>query len=109
MRAIYVKPGKRPVTVDIEDKLKILEEMVEGEMDVIYPFGDDPVAIICHADGKDSGLKPNRALRDGLGNPQKLVFGSFLIVGMGKYRSLSESFIKKYTELFKKPERFKEI
>lgn len=103
MKAIYIKPGKRPEVVDIDDRLVVLQKMVEGEIDVIYPFGDDPVAITCNENGQ--GLKPNRTIRYGVSSD--VILGNFLIVGLGKYRSLPENLVKKYTEMFRVPEKFK--
>ena len=60
---LLVKPNEHPRNVSIGAELKDLQEAVGGSIDAVYPFAD-PVAIICHDEGKLMGLPLNRALRD---------------------------------------------
>lgn len=63
MKAIIVEPDARPRVADIQSDLESLQEIVAGNIQVVYPF-DDPVGIICNDEGKILGLPLNRALRD---------------------------------------------
>ena len=79
----------------------------EYRIDAVYPFAD-PVAIICHDDGKLMGLPLNRALRDEDGQMYDAVAGTFLVVGLGEedFASLTPELAQKYEQLFHQPEAF---
>ena len=74
---------------------------------ILHPFAD-PVAIICHDDGKLMGLPLNRALRDENGQMYDAVAGDFLVVGLGEedFASLTPEMAQKYEQLFHQPEAF---
>ena len=63
LSVLKIAPGQQPQQVEIDNDLKALQQAVGGSIDAVYPFAD-PVAIICHDDGKLMGLPLNRALRD---------------------------------------------
>ncbi len=63
---------------------------------------------ICCEEGKLEGLPHNRVLRDEDGDIYDYVAGTFLITGLGEedFTSLGEQDARKFSELFKTPERF---
>ena len=64
--------------------------------------------MICNEEGKLEGLPHNRVLRDEDGDIYDYVAGTFLITGLGEedFTSLGEQDARKFSELFKTPERF---
>lgn len=96
--------------MEIEDSLSSLQKLVDGYIEVIYPF-DDPVAIICNEEAKlRDDLLPNRALYDENGKIYDIIFGDFFIClarpDSENFESLSDDLIKKYIDYYKKPEIF---
>ncbi len=107
MTVLLVNAEEYPQTVEIAAGLESLQQAVQGNIEVVYPF-DDPVGIICNEEGKLNGMKLNRALRNDQGEIQDILTGPFLVVGLGAedFRSLTPQEITKYEELFHQPEAF---
>ena len=110
IRGIWVRPLYHPLRMEIEDSLSSLQKLVDGYIEVIYPF-DDPVAIICNEEAKlRDDLLPNRALYDENGKIYDIIFGDFFIClarpDSENFESLSDDLIKKYIDYYKKPEIF---
>lgn len=112
---LLIEPCKVPKSIEIskeDDKsLHEMQKLVGGYIETLYPFDDDDeVAIICNDEGKINGLPLNRAIRDKSGEIIEIIAGNFLIAyapaASGSFRALPKQLIKKYTEKFKKPERF---
>ena len=98
---------------NISSTLKNLQKIVEGPIEMVKVTDD--TALICNEEGKLNGLRLNRAIYsapDDNGEKQikEIIAGSFFIcaapVDSENYQSLSEKQLKKYSEMFKKPERF---
>ena len=62
MKILLIEPQKRPRPHDIPNDLVSMQALVGGTIQAVYPF-DEPVALICHEEGKLLGLPQNRALR----------------------------------------------
>ena len=107
MKALIIEPMKPPYTKEINSNLDALQEVVEGTIQIIYPF-EDRVCIICNDDEKIIGLPPNRALRYDSGEIYDILVGTFMITGVGEEDlcSLTEEQIEKYKKLFQHPEQF---
>ena len=105
MRVIIVEPYKEPYEKEINGKLKTLQGFVGGLIQVLYPFEDEHIALICNDEGKLLGLPLNRALRNSLGEIYDIISGTFLICSAPpdseNFESLTKEQIKKYTERFK--------
>ena len=103
---LIVKPGKFPERIQIENCLKPLQECVEGFIEVIQPFEDQNVALICNEEGKINGLPFNRALYDEDGDITDFIAGSFLLVGVEgeDFISLNKEQLDRYEDLFHEPE-----
>ncbi len=66
---LLVKPYEAPQTIEIPAALSAYQELVGGTIQAIYPSAEDPVALVCHDEGKLLGLPLNRPLFDEEGNP----------------------------------------
>lgn len=107
---LVVEPGRTPYVKEIDSGLKSLQTEVGGWIEAIYPF-EEEVDLICNEEGKLSDLPLNRALRDSDGEIYDIIAGTFLVVGLGEedFCSLSDEYIKKFSDRFKTPEKFAEI
>ena len=107
MTVLKVFPGKRPETVVLPDTLEDLQKAVGGYIEVIHPF-DDSACIICNEEGKLNGLPLNRALTDDSGKITDIIAGAFLVAGVSDegFSSLSAEQIRKYSDLYAKPQLF---
>lgn len=109
MAVLVVEPGMSPYVKEIDSGLKSLQTEVGGWIEAVYPF-DEEVALICNEEAKLYGLPLNRALVNEDGEMYDIIAGTFLVVGLGAedFCSLSNEYIKKFSDRFKKPEKFKE-
>ena len=107
MKAIIVEPDARPRVADIQSDLESLQEIVAGDIQVVYPF-DDTVGIICNEEGKLLGLPLNRALRDDNGEIFDILCGTFLVVGLSEddFTDLTDEQVDKYMKLYHSKEVF---
>lgn len=105
MNVLAVMPGEKPKMMELDGSLRSMQAFVGGTIEAIYPF-DDPVAIVCHGEGKLLRLPPNRALRDSDGTVYDFLCGPFFVCGLGEddFDSLPPAYIQKYTKYFEKPE-----
>ena len=110
MAVLVVEPGMSPYVKEIDSGLKSLQSEVGGWIEAVYPF-EEEVALICNEEGKLSELPLNRALRGDYGGVYDIIAGTFLVVGLGEedFCSLSDEYIKKFSDRFKTPEKFAEI
>lgn len=104
---LVVEHKKIPYTKEIDNALESLQREVGGYIQAIYPY-EKPVAIVCTDCAKLEGMPLNRVLRDENGEVYDIIAWTFLIVGLTEedFGSLSEEYIKKFSELFKLPEAF---
>ena len=107
MKILRVEPEKSPEIVEMDGSLASLQAAVGGYIEAAYPW-DDPVAIVCHDDGKFNGLAPNRAIYDTDGEIVDIIAGTFLIVGLtdDNFGDLPDELARKYANLFAVPECF---
>lgn len=103
---VLVKPGKFPEIVNMGIQLPDLQKAVGGHIEVIYPFDDEGVCVICNEEGKINGMEPNRAIYDKNGTIRDIIAGPFLVAGVGieEFISLTEEQIIKYENQFHRPE-----
>lgn len=98
---LVVEPGREPYAAQIQGRLNEYQALVGGDIEVVYPF-DEPVALVCHSEGKLQGLPVNRALTDPQGMPYDIVCGTFFLAGVGEERftSLTEEQIRHYQDKY---------
>lgn len=63
MRIVIVRPGKKPAVEEIDNTLKSMQDAVGGYIEVLHPFSDERICLVCNEEGKFlSEMKPNRAI-----------------------------------------------
>ena len=58
MNVLMIQPGAQPRQAEIDGGLSAMQAAVGGPIQAIYPF-PEPVALICHEEGKLLGLPLN--------------------------------------------------
>ena len=110
MKILRVDPGLYPQEAEINGSLESMQQLVGGLIQVLYPFRDAEVALICNDEGKLLGLPFNRALRDESGAIYDVVAGTFFLCSASwdsdTFGSLSEAQVKENMERFRHPEIF---
>ena len=108
MRILVVEPERRPEVREIDDSLKVMQQIVGGLIQPIYL--DDSVALVCNDEGKLMALPPNRGLRDKDGQMYDIVSGTFFLCGApadgDHFTSLTPEQIEQYRKMFYIPEMF---
>lgn len=104
LKVLVVRPHEYPVAEEIENKLETLQELVDGYIQVIYPW-EDKVGLVCNDEGKIMEMDLNRELKDEDGNTYDIIAGTFFICGLkgSGFCSLTDDQIEKYTEIFREP------
>lgn len=106
---IYVRPGRRPELIEIEDSLEVMERLVSGPIEEYMPFSDE-IAIVCNEEGKPRELPYNRAIYSEEGRLLDIIQGNFFIcsapIESEVYLCLTEEQKEKYMDKFQMPERF---
>ena len=109
MRVILCKPGEKAETIEMEDSLKAMQEMVGGRIEEYMPW-EEEVAIICNEEGKMMGLPLNRGIKDEQGHLQDIIAGDFFIcyapIESEKFLSMPPELEEKYLKKFEMPEMF---
>lgn len=110
MRILLIEPGEVPRPAEISPTLAAMRSVVGGPIQAVYPF-EEPVALICHEEGKLLGLPLNRALR----RPDSheiydVIAGTFFLCGAPPesehFESLTEEQMERYAEHFTPIELF---
>lgn len=76
MLVLMIAPGEKPRRAVLDDTLEAMQAAVGGSIQAVYPF-EEPVALVCHEEGKLLGLPANRGLRDETGQLYDVVCGTF--------------------------------
>ena len=79
MRILVVEPERRPEVREIDGSLEIMQGIVGGLIQVLYPF-DEPVALVCNDEAKLMDLQANRGLRDQNGQIYDIICGTFFLL-----------------------------
>ena len=110
MRILLIKPGEVPCPAEIAPTLEAMQSVVGGPIQAVYPFAE-PVALICHEEGKLLGFPLNRALR----HPDSheiydVIAGTFFLCGAPPesehFESLTEEQMERYAKRFAPIELF---
>ena len=104
MKVLVIESIKKPYVKEMDGKLKTLQGFLGGLIQVLYPFEDEHIALICNDEGKLLGLPLNRALRNKRGEIYDIVSGTFLLCSAPpdseSFESLSNEQIRKYMKEF---------
>ena len=111
IKVVIVEPLKRPRAEEIENTLENLQKIVGGLIELIYPFEDEEIALICNDEGKINNLPLNRMLFEKeTGRPLDIISGTFFVVSAKfdeeDFTSLSDEDVAKYMKRFEKIEIF---
>lgn len=95
MKIVVVKPGQPAEIRDIEGSLESMQEVVGGDIQVLYPWTSS-ICLVCNEDARRLNFKPNKVILftdrfNNLTQHQKLIRGTFFIVGLsddGDFRGL---------------------
>lgn len=100
MKVLVVEPQK-PCRVQEIESLPDMQQLVGGDIEAVYPF-QEPVALVCNADGKLLGLPMNRPLLDKDYLPYDIIRGTFFVAGLGQedFISLTDEQIRRYKSLY---------
>lgn len=109
MQVVIVEPQKKPEVREIGDSLEVMQKIVGGLIEAVYPF-DAPVALICNEEGKLLDLPLNRALWDDAGEVYDIIAGTFFLCAAppdsDRFADLTDQQVKMYMERFAVPEMF---
>lgn len=103
IRVLVVDPFKEPYERTVPNTLKAHQSLVGGYIEVISPFSDTGIVLICNEEGKLNGLPYNRSIGD-----RDIIAGTFFLCGVndrnGSFASLTPEQAKRYKQVFKTPE-----
>ena len=110
MMILLVSPGQQTKKTTIDDTLAAMQRIVGGHIQAVYPF-EEPVALICHEEGKLLHLPLNRALRSpDTGGIYDIIAGDFFLCAAPPdsehFESLTDDQLERYTQIFCTPEMF---
>ena len=110
MTILLVSPNQEPKKITIDDTLAAMQHAVGGSIQAVYPF-EEPVALICHEEGKLLHLPLNRALRSpDTGEIYDIIAGDFFLCAAppdsDRFESLTNDQLEQYTQVFRIPELF---
>ena len=114
MHILIVEPGRKPRPAEIDGSLKSMQDIVDGLIQVTYPFEtNEPIVLVCNDEGKINGLRANRSLRDKNGQIYDIVCGTFFLCGAppdsDSFTDLTIEQIEKFSKVFQHPEIFLDI
>ena len=110
MTILLVSPGQPPQKTTIDDTLAAMQRAVGGPIQAVYPF-EEPVALICHEEGKLLSFPLNRALRSpDTGEIYDIISGDFFLCAAPqdseRFESLTDDQLERYAQIFRTPEIF---
>ena len=110
MKILVVETMKLPYVKEIGSDLKSMQSVVGGDIQAIYTFDDEEIALICNEEGKLIGLPFNRVLKDEEGSVYDIVAGTFFLcrtpADSDRFESLTEKQVKFGKERFNKIKLF---
>ena len=110
MTILLVSPNQEPKKITIDGNLAAMQHTVGGPIQAVYPF-EEPVALICHEEGKLLHLPLNRALRSpDTGEIYDIIAGDFFLCAAPpdseRFESLTDNQLERYAQVFRTPELF---
>ena len=107
MNVLLVPPLELPRAEELDNTLEAMQQAVGGPIQAVYPF-EEPVALICHEEGKLVGLPLNRCLRLDSGEIYDIIAGTFFLCAAPPdsqdFESLSPEQLERYHRRFARPE-----
>ena len=98
MRGIYVEPDAEPRIINIPHTLSEMQALVGGMIEIVEPFDDSDVVLVCDECGRNDGKPVNRVINEKID-----ICGSFFICGHNgeELCSIPEAKIFKYASMFR--------
>lgn len=113
MKILVIAPLEKPALREIDGSLAAMQRIVGGTIQAVYPF-EEPVALVCHDEGKLLGLPLNRALyHPETGELCDMIAGTFFLCGAppeeDHFTSLTDEQITVFSKRFAPVEQFLSI
>lgn len=110
MKVLLIAPLEEPRVVELDNTLEAMQKAVGGPIQAVYPF-EEPVALICHEEGKLLVLPLNRCLRrEDTDEIYDIIAGTFFLCFAPpdgeNFESLRPEQIERYTQRFVRPELY---
>ena len=108
MQVIMLEPSKAAYLKEIGNDLCSMQESVQGNIEIIYPFEDEYVGLVCNEEGKLNGLPLNRAIVDKDGEIIDVIAGNAFLCDCStdELQSLNPELTDKYLKIFEHPVKF---
>lgn len=107
MNVLLVPPLEPPRATELDNTLEAMQQAVGGPIQAVYPF-EEPVALICHEEGKLVGLPLNRCLQLDNGEIYDIIAGTFFLCAAPPdsedFESLAPEQMERYARRFSCPE-----
>lgn len=84
MKILVFEHLKEPYEKEIDGSLESMQQTVGGDIEIIYPFTDQELALVCDDEGKLKGLPAQRLLLDEDGVPYDYISGTFFVARCGE-------------------------
>lgn len=108
LTVLYIEVDNYPKTLEIDNNLKAMQNLVDGYIQSFFPF-DDNVAVIVNDEGKINGSLLNRSIKEN-NKIIEFIAGNFFVCGFdqetNEFTSLTPEQIDKYAKKLKYPEIF---
>lgn len=107
IKVLLLEPGKIARVAEIGTSLEELQEVVGGCIETAYYF-KDPVILVVNDEGKINGMPLNRGVYDKNKKLIDIIAGPAFLCrdAEASFGSLTDEQIRKYSQIFKYPERF---
>lgn len=103
MKILYIRINEEPKVIETENTLEAMQELVDGHIEMICPFSDPDIALICNEEGKFT-CAPNRPLKVD-GRVIDVIHGDFFLcaapIDSEDFESLSDLQIELLFNVFK--------
>ena len=100
IKVLVLEPKKAPYVKEVRDTLDTWQDLVDGWIEITYPFDDD-VVVVGNEEAKLVGMEGNRHINGAVYAGPIVLVGD---TGYGDFRGLTDEEIAKYTEIFRTPE-----
>ncbi len=100
MRVLVLEPGYSPYTASFHDEAEAAEKIIEGNRQMLLPFGNEVIALVCSE--VQDGLPLNRSI-----NEQVILNGRAFVCGWDgkKLRALTRKQADRYSRRYLYPEQ----
>ena len=73
---LIVKPNEEPKQEKLNNTLEAFQNVVGGWIQIVRPFKDKSIGLVCNEEGKILNLPPNRRIQE------DIIAGTFVLVGL---------------------------